>query len=59
MPDYGYYLAFNFFRLAAIFHGIKSRVIRGSASSASAAERAKAFPELAEIAWTLARSASR
>ncbi len=57
MPDYGYYLAFNFFRLAAIFHGIKARVIRGTASSANAAERAKAFPELAEIAWSLANSA--
>ena len=52
-----YYLAFNFFRLAAIFHGIKARVIRGTASSANAAERAKAFPELAEIAWSLANSA--
>jgi len=57
MPDYGYYLAFNFFRLAAIFHGIKARVIRGTASSANAAERAEAFPELAEIAWSLANSA--
>ena len=57
MPDYGYYLAFNFFRLAAIFHGIKARVIRGTASSANAAERAKAFPALAEIAWSLANSA--
>lgn len=54
MPDYQYYLAFNFFRLAAIFHGIKARVINGSASSANAAERAKAFPELAEIAWRIA-----
>lgn len=57
MPDYGYYLAFNFFRLAAIFHGIKARVIRGTASSASAAERAKAFPELARIAMSIAESA--
>lgn len=50
IPDYGYYLVFNFFRLAAIFHGIKGRVIRGTASNAQAQERAKAFPELAQIA---------
>jgi len=51
IADYPFYIAFNFFRLAAIFHGIKGRVIRGTAASASAAERAKAFPELAQIAW--------
>lgn len=58
MPDYRYYLAFNFFRLAAIFHGIKARVIRGTAASANAAERAKAFPELAQIAWQIAQGGS-
>jgi aminoglycoside phosphotransferase (APT) family kinase protein len=51
IPGYAFYIAFNVFRLAAIFHGIKGRVIRGTASSAQAAERAKAFPELAQIAW--------
>ena len=50
LPDYRYYLAFNFFRLAAIFHGIKGRVIRGTASNAQAKERAEAFPELARLA---------
>jgi len=51
IPNYQFYIAFNFFRMAAIFHGIKGRVIRGTASSAQAAERAKALPQLAEIAW--------
>jgi aminoglycoside phosphotransferase (APT) family kinase protein len=51
IPSYAFYIAFNVFRLAAIFHGIKGRVIRGTASSAQAAERAEAFPELARIAW--------
>jgi aminoglycoside phosphotransferase (APT) family kinase protein len=55
MPDYRYYLAFNFFRLAAIFHGIKGRVIRGTAANAQARERAKAFPELARLAIEAAR----
>ena len=54
IADYAFYLAFNFFRMAAIFHGIKGRVLRGTAASAQAAERAKVFPELAEIAWTVA-----
>ena len=51
IPNYHFYIAFNFFRLAAIFHGIKGRVIRGTASSVQAAERAEAFPELALLAW--------
>ncbi|ATE66453.1 phosphotransferase [Rhizorhabdus dicambivorans] len=50
IPNYRFYTAFNFFRLAAIFHGIKGRVIRGTAASAQAAARAKLFPELAAIA---------
>jgi len=52
-PNYHFYMAFNFFRMAAIFHGIKGRVLRGTAASAQAADRAKAFPELANIAWAL------
>jgi len=51
MPDYPYYLAFNFFRLAAIFHGIKGRVIRGTAANAAAHERVRVLPELIALAW--------
>ena len=50
IADYEFYIAFNFFRLAAIFHGIKGRVIRGNASSAHARERAESFPRLARLA---------
>ena len=57
MPAYDFYIAFNFFRMAAIFHGIKGRVIRGTASSAQATERVKVFPELAAIAWAQAEIA--
>jgi len=56
-PGYRFYIAYNFFRLAAIFHGIKGRALRGTASSASANERARDFPALAEIAWRLASTA--
>lgn len=51
IPGYDFYLAFNFFRIAAIFHGIKGRVARGTASSAQARERVGVFPELAALAW--------
>ncbi|MDE2561833.1 MAG: phosphotransferase [Sphingomonadales bacterium] len=50
IDNWDFYIAFNYFRLAAIFHGIKGRVLRGNASSASAQERAKAFPRLARLA---------
>ena len=57
IKNYQFYIAFNFFRMAAIFHGIKGRVIRGTASSATAADRAEAFPQLARIAWNHAHDA--
>lgn len=50
-----FYVAFNLFRLAAIFHGIKARVARGTASSAHALEMVAALPALADLAWSEAR----
>ena len=50
IANWDFYLAFNFFRLAAIFHGIKGRVLRGTASNAQARERAEALPRLAALA---------
>ncbi len=50
IPNWDFYLAFNFFRLAAIFHGIKGRVLRGTATNTQAKERAEAFPRLAALA---------
>jgi aminoglycoside phosphotransferase (APT) family kinase protein len=50
IANYEFYIAFNLFRLAAIFHGIKGRVLRGTAASEQAAERAEAFPLLARMA---------
>ena len=57
LPAYDYYVAFNFFRLAAIFHGIKGRAMRGTAASAQAKERAAVFPELARLGWQQAQRA--
>jgi len=50
IPGYDFAIAFNLFRLAAIFHGIKGRVLRGTAASAHATERAAVFPRLAAMA---------
>lgn len=50
ITNYPFFLAFNLFRLAAIFHGIKGRVLRGTAANAQAASRAAAFPRLAALA---------
>ncbi len=50
IANWDFYIAFNYFRLAAIFHGIKGRVIRGTAASAHARERAKALPRLSALA---------
>jgi aminoglycoside phosphotransferase (APT) family kinase protein len=55
--EYEFFMAFSFFRLAVIIHGIKGRVARGTASSAEAAERVKALPELTELTLEQARRA--
>jgi aminoglycoside phosphotransferase (APT) family kinase protein len=45
-----FYLAFNMFRFAAIIHGIKGRIVRGTAASPHAASLVAILPELAAIA---------
>jgi aminoglycoside phosphotransferase (APT) family kinase protein len=57
LPGYDFHVAFNFFRLAAIFHGIKGRVIRGTAASDQARERVSVLPELTQLAWKQAQCA--
>ncbi len=44
-----FYLAFNMFRFAAIIHGIKGRMVRGTAASPEAASLVATMPELAAI----------
>jgi aminoglycoside phosphotransferase (APT) family kinase protein len=50
IENYNFYVAFNLFRLAAIFHGIKGRYLRGTASSANSAARAAALPRIIALA---------
>ncbi len=52
-----FYLAYNLFRLAAIVHGIKGRMLRGNASSAEAAHSAAQLPVIAALARTQAERA--
>jgi aminoglycoside phosphotransferase (APT) family kinase protein len=51
------YLAYNFFRLAAIVQGIVGRVRDGTATSAHAAARAEMVRPLAQEAWAFAQRA--
>ncbi|ARS27654.1 phosphotransferase family protein [Sphingomonas sp. KC8] len=55
VPNLQFYTAFNIFRLAAIIHGIKGRVMRGTAASAHAREMAAKFPALAAAGWKAAQ----
>jgi len=57
LPGYDFAMAFNFFRFAAIIHGIRGRYIRGTAANAQAKLRADAFPALARLAWEQAERA--
>jgi aminoglycoside phosphotransferase (APT) family kinase protein len=50
-----FYLAFNMFRFAAILHGIKGRIVRGTAASARAQGMADNMGLVAERGWERAR----
>lgn len=58
IPDLDFYLAFNLFRFAAICHGIKGRVARGTASSPEASRLVADLPVLARLGWEQALLAS-
>jgi aminoglycoside phosphotransferase (APT) family kinase protein len=51
------YLAYNFFRIAAILQGIAGRVRDGTATSEHAPAKAQMVRPLAETAWRFAREA--
>lgn len=58
MDNLDFYLAFCMFRLAAIFHGIRGRVVRGTAVSPQARKYAAEVEGMAELAWAQAQRAS-
>lgn len=47
--DWNFYMAYNFFRIAAILHGVAQRAVDGNASAQDAAENGKKAGLLAEI----------
>jgi aminoglycoside phosphotransferase (APT) family kinase protein len=49
IPNWNFYMAFCFFRIAAILQGIKKRVLVGTASSDEAAQRGEQVVPLAEL----------
>ena len=57
IPDLSTYMAYNFFRLAAILQGILGRVRDGTAANAEAAVMARQVRPLAETAWRFAERA--
>ena len=57
IPDLNTYLAYNFFRLAAIFQGIVGRVRDGTAANPNAAAIASQVQPMADVAWKFARKA--
>ena len=57
LPDVDYLVVFCLFRLAAIIHGIKGRLVRGNASSAHAAQMVERLEPLADLALAQAAKA--
>ena len=56
IPDLDFYIAFNMFRFAAILHGIRGRVVRGTAASVDAQDMASRFERVAALAWQQVRA---
>jgi len=55
LKDFGFYLAFNMFRLASIMQGIMKRYVDGTAASAQALESGKMARPMAELGWAYAQ----
>ena len=56
-PHLPVYLAYNFFRIAAILQGIAGRVRDGTATNEHAPAKAQMVRPLAEVAWAFAQEA--
>ena len=55
LEHWDFYLAFNFFRIAAILQGIAKRALDGSAAASDAAETGRKAAPLAELGWRCAQ----
>ncbi|XP_078459659.1 acyl-CoA dehydrogenase family member 10-like isoform X3 [Lampetra planeri] len=54
VKDWHFYLAFSFFRVAAILQGVYKRALLGQACSAHAEEAGQLVESMADVAWGLA-----
>jgi aminoglycoside phosphotransferase (APT) family kinase protein len=52
IPNWNFYLAFAFFRLASILQGVYKRGLMGTASSTRALERGRLARKTSDIAWS-------
>ena len=59
IPALDFYVVFNLFKLAAVLHGIRGRVLRGTAASAQARDYAAKVDLVAGLAWEQAERAMR
>jgi aminoglycoside phosphotransferase (APT) family kinase protein len=55
--DWGFYIAYNLFRIAAILQGVAKRALDGTAASAQAREAGAGARPLAELGWRHAQRA--
>lgn len=55
IEDWSYYLAFSFFRMAAIVQGVYKRSLQGNASSETAGQYGAYAKTLSAVAWQLAQ----
>ncbi|XP_021488839.1 acyl-CoA dehydrogenase family member 10 isoform X1 [Meriones unguiculatus] len=54
IDNWSFYMAFSFFRVAAILQGVYKRSLTGQASSATAEQSGKLTESMAELAWDFA-----
>ena len=57
IPNFDFYFAYNFFRLAAIYQGIVGRVRDGTAANPNAAAMEALVGPISKVAWDYARRA--
>ena len=55
MADWGFYMAYNLFRMAGILQGIAKRVVDGTAASEQARQAGTGARPLAEMGWAFAQ----
>jgi aminoglycoside phosphotransferase (APT) family kinase protein len=55
MADWGFYMAYNLFRMAGILQGVAKRVVDGTAASEQARQAGAGARPLAEMGWTFAQ----